>query len=438
MAKITVTRKQWQLGEEERVALYVVYAPAPGQGVIALDAKRLYLGREPTEANGIAFDDERMSRTHAAIHRLPVGLHAISDCESKNGTFVNGAAAAGEPLAYGDVIRIGDTVLVMGRAIDDVAHGHVGENLLLGRSSVMAEVRRLIARFAPSELTMLLLGDSGTGKEVTARLIHKLSPRSGKPFVAINCASIPTQLVERELFGHVRGAYTSADRAASGYIEAADGGTLFLDEIGELPLEVQPKLLRFLEDKSYAPLGSTQSRQADVRIVAATNQDLAGRVRRNQFREDLFARIDEATLRLPPLRDRREDLNLLIEGFLARENQREFQLTADFVEALALHDWPRNVRELEKIVRRLIVLKERDRRFEWTDLPDALQTPLRERYTRRLDDRYRDWPAKSKLRDLLALHRGNVSKVADDLGVDRKQVYRWLTGYALNAKDFRG
>ncbi|MCA9522548.1 MAG: sigma 54-interacting transcriptional regulator, partial [Myxococcales bacterium] len=381
--KTTVTTPNWSPGEEQQFVLHELGGGA-GRASIALERMKLFVGRAPSEEPSLEVDDERMSRTHARFERLPVGFYALYDCDSKNGTWHNGEPASGRPVVYGDVLRIGDTVWVCGPAL---AEGSDPSAPLIGRSQSMARGIEQLRKFAVSGLTILLLGESGTGKEVSARWAHELSRREGA-FVAINCASIPAQLIERELFGHVRGAYTSADRGSAGYIEAAAGGTLFLDEIGELPLELQPKLLRFLEERSYSPLGTTKSRNADVRIIAATNQELPRLVRVRQFREDLFSRLDEATITLPPLRERKEDLSELCRALLARDGRHDAPLTADAIEALALHDWPRNVRELEKVLKRLNVLKAGEARFEWTDLPDEMQTPIRERMAKRLDDSY--------------------------------------------------
>lgn len=229
-----------------------------------------------------------------------------------------------------------------------------GEMRLLGGSAPITAVRDIIARIAPSDATVLILGESGTGKEVAARSIHALSSRSRGPFVALNCGGLPSELLESELFGHKRGAFTGAVRDKDGLFTAADGGTLFLDEIGDAPPSVQVKLLRVLQERSYLPVGTTEPRTSDVRVIAATNRDLRAEVEVGRFREDLFYRIHVVPISMPPLRERQEDIPLLAELFLTLAKARH-GITAPHLssEALALlmgHDWPGNVRELANVV----------------------------------------------------------------------------------------
>ena len=219
-------------------------------------------------------------------------------------------------------------------------------------SAVMQEVVRSVQKLAPQKTTVLLLGESGTGKELVARAIHEHSPRASFPFVAVNCGAIPGELIESELFGHVKGAFTDARRDKKGLVAEADGGTLFLDEIGELPLLLQVKLLRFLQEEELRPVGDVRSRRVDVRVVAATGRDLARAVADGRFREDLYWRLNVVAVKLPPLRDRREDIPALAAHFLARYARLRpelprLTLSADALEALAAHRWPGNVRELE-------------------------------------------------------------------------------------------
>ncbi len=220
---------------------------------------------------------------------------------------------------------------------------------------------RQIRKVAPQKTTVLVEGESGTGKELVARALHELSPRAALPFVAVNCGAIPGELIESELFGHVRGAFTDAKRTRKGLAEEADGGTLFLDEIGELPLALQPKLLRFLEDEQVRPLGDVRARKVDVRVVAATGRDLRRAVAAGQFREDLFYRLDVVAVRIPPLRERPDDIPALAAHFLARHARLRpelggMALSDDALEALRAHRWPGNVRELEHALERAVVL----------------------------------------------------------------------------------
>jgi two-component system nitrogen regulation response regulator GlnG len=230
---------------------------------------------------------------------------------------------------------------------------------LLGRSPAMQAVYRVIARVVGTDLTVLIMGESGTGKELVARALHDLGPRRAAPFVAINMAAIPRELIEAELFGYERGAFTGAAQRTAGRFEQAAGGTLFLDEIGDMPLEAQTRLLRVLQQGEFNPVGALRPVRADVRIVAATNRDLAGQVAQGAFREDLFYRLNVVPIALPPLRERRDDVALLARRFLddaAAQGLPRRHLDPAAADALTLHDWPGNVRELENLMRRLAVL----------------------------------------------------------------------------------
>ncbi|WP_188054938.1 nitrogen regulation protein NR(I) [Sphingosinithalassobacter sp. CS137] len=245
---------------------------------------------------------------------------------------------------------------------------------LIGRSPAMQQVYRVIARVVANDLTVLITGESGTGKELVAQAIHDLGARRRAPFVALNMAAIPRELIEAELFGHERGAFTGAQARVAGKFEQAAGGTLFLDEIGDMPREAQTRLLRVLQSGEFTTVGGARSIKADVRIVAATNQDLAQLVAADQFREDLFYRLNVVPVALPALRERRQDISLLAHHFLERAAEDGLphkQLDADAVAALTAYDWPGNVRELENLMRRIAALS----RDEWIDA-DAVRTAL--------------------------------------------------------------
>ena len=230
---------------------------------------------------------------------------------------------------------------------------------LIGRSPAMQDVYRIIARVVANDLTVLVSGESGTGKELVARAIHDLGPRRAQPFIAINMAAIPRELIEAELFGYERGAFTGAAQRTAGRFEQAAGGTLFLDEIGDMPLDAQTRLLRVLQQGEFTTVGGARAIRADVRIVAATNRDLGTQVASGAFREDLFYRLNVVPVRLPALRERREDVALLARHFLdgaVAQGLPRRSLTTDALAVLAAHDWPGNVRELENLMRRLAVL----------------------------------------------------------------------------------
>ncbi len=239
------------------------------------------------------------------------------------------------------------------------ARGAASKSLLY-QSGKMAELVNLAGRVASSQATVLIQGETGTGKELLAGMIHTMSPRSGRPLVTVNCAAIPETLLESELFGHEKGAFTGAVQRRIGRFEQADSGTLFLDEIGELTLPVQVKLLRFLQEREFQRVGGERTLKADVRIISATHQDLEARVREGQFREDLYYRIHVVTLRIPPLRERREDIPLLVDHFVerfARENRKVVEgVSREARDRLIRYDYPGNVRELENIVERAVVI----------------------------------------------------------------------------------
>ena len=231
----------------------------------------------------------------------------------------------------------------------------------VGVSPAMQTLNKMIRKVAPSRASVLLLGESGTGKTLTARIIHELSQRRRNPFAKVNCAALPDNLIESELFGHEKGAFTGATQLKKGRLEEADSGTIFLDEIGELPLPVQAKLLRFLQEREFERLGSTQTRKVDVRIIAATNIDLNQAVEDGRFRSDLFYRLNVFPISIPPLRQRKADLPLLVDYFIsktAREYGRQFHFSAESMEIMAAYNWPGNVRELENLIERVAIMAE--------------------------------------------------------------------------------
>ncbi len=243
---------------------------------------------------------------------------------------------------------------------------------IVGISRRMEEVFRVIGRVADTEATVLITGESGTGKELVARAIHGRSGRHSAPFVAINCAAIPRDLLESELFGHVKGAFTGAVKDKAGKFQQADGGTLFLDEVGELPVELQSKLLRALQEKEVQPVGGTAVQKLDVRVVAATNADLEEAISEGRFREDLFYRLSVIPLHLPPLRERAEDIPLLVRHFLAKHGGAGVTFAPQTLDAMAAYGWPGNVRELENTVERMLIMRNGDT-ITPGDLPEKVR-----------------------------------------------------------------
>jgi two-component system response regulator HydG len=294
---------------------------------------------------------------------------------------------------------------------------------LIGESPSTAELRRLIHHVARSNVrAALITGESGTGKDLVARLIHARSPRRGGPFIDVNCAAVTEALFESEFFGHERGAFTGAVAARRGLAELADGGTLFLDEIGEMPRPVQAKILRFLEDQSFFRVGGTRKVQVDVQLIAATNRDLQAMVEQQAFRQDLYFRLDVASLRLTPLRERPEDIPPLTRFWLADANARFGKRIAGFTEeaqaALLAQPWPGNVRELRNLVERLVLFCDADR-IGLEDLPAAYRpadgAPRPGAQSTTLADAER-----SHIRRVLASVRGNKTRAAEILGISRQ------------------
>lgn len=284
-----------------------------------------------------------------------------------------------KPFDLDDLTRaVGGALARQGAGESDPVDAEDRALPLIGRSPAMQDVYRVIARVISNDLTVLISGESGTGKELVARAIHDLGPRRAAPFLAINMAAIPRELIEAELFGHERGAFTGAQARSAGRFEQAAGGTLFLDEIGDMPMEAQTRLLRVLQSGEFTTVGGARSIKADVRIVAATNRDLDSLVQAGQFREDLFYRLNVVPVALPALRERRQDIALLARHFLDRAAEHGLprkRLDEAAVRAIEAHDWPGNVRQLENIMRRLAVLS-RDEVIGATELGVILGTPL--------------------------------------------------------------
>ncbi|MDD2852025.1 MAG: sigma-54 dependent transcriptional regulator [Desulfuromonadaceae bacterium] len=243
---------------------------------------------------------------------------------------------------------------------------------MVGSSSAMEKVFHVVRKVADTEASVLITGESGTGKELVARLLHVGSARNAEPFMAINCAAIPRELLESELFGHVKGAFTGAIKDKTGKFQLADGGTLFLDEVGELPLELQPKLLRALQEKVIEPVGGVKEQRIDVRVVAATNLDIEKAIAVGIFREDLYYRLAVIPLHLPPLRQRRDDIHLLLRHFCAKHGSPEVTFDDRCLTLLRAYNWPGNVRELENLVERLLIMRSGDI-ITCGDLPDKIQ-----------------------------------------------------------------
>jgi DNA-binding NtrC family response regulator len=323
----------------------------------------------------------------------------------------------------------------------DVTDRDLGQKRLIGKSPVFLSQVNNIPLIARCEANVLIVGETGTGKELYARAIHYGSARAGKPFMPVNCGAIPTDLVENELFGHERGAFTSASTLQAGLIADANGGTLFLDEIDCLPIMAQVKLLRFLQEKEYRPLGSTTMRQANVRIIAASNLDLQEAVGNGKVRQDLFYRLNVISLVLPPLRDRREDIPLLARHFLdkySREfNKQSIDFSADALNSIMLYGWPGNVRELEHVIERAIVLCEGPT-INAVDLSIGnSQAFVGRESLRQAKEKEIARFEKNYIQGVLCACKGNITKAAEVAQKNRRAFWQLIQKHGINVSRFK-
>jgi transcriptional regulator with PAS, ATPase and Fis domain len=414
------------------------------------------------ESEDLLLPVSAVSRKHASFSREN-GEWIVRDLGSRNGTLVNGRPISEATLENMDEVRIGDAIVkfvetnaelyaayrIDGALVSGGARLARGDSALVGGYQV-DRIASEIEKVARSPLNVMLLGESGTGKEVAASELHRLSVRPGR-FAAVNCAAIPGNLLESELFGFKRGAFSGADRDKPGLIKAADGGTLLLDEIGDMPLEAQAKLLRVLQSREVLPLGATLPELVDVRVVAATHRDLGRLQREGKFREDLYARLNEYKVVLPPLYERKEDVYSLVLRFLERLGRPDLRPNFPFMTALLHYDWPYNVRELEACIKRCIALA--DKPILGPELlPDVISESMNDygrsgplsgasgerRPSVPPASEAMSMPAEGELRQMLARHGGNVAAVGRELGKARMQIHRWMKRYGIEVEDYRG
>ena len=339
------------LTERHRSQPRVIWSDSAGNHVQVIDA-RILVGSSPD--SGIVVHDPTVSRLHGELEVREDGVW-VRDLGSRNGTFVDGLQVTGARVPDKSRVRFGSTDLIVdynpGQLRTVEIWPHTGFGKLIGQSMRMRELFSTLARLAPMDASVLIYGETGTGKELVARAIHDASPHATRPFVVVDCAALPENLLDAELFGHAKGAFTGAVGARPGAIEAADGGTVFLDEIGELPIAMQPKLLRVLESRTVRRVGETQHRPVDVRFLSATHRDLLTMVNAGEFREDLYFRLAVLPVHVPPLRDRTEDIQPLVSHFL-RSAGGPAHVSSELMRELTTRPWRGNVRELRNFVER--------------------------------------------------------------------------------------
>ncbi|MEZ4363333.1 MAG: sigma 54-interacting transcriptional regulator [Kofleriaceae bacterium] len=400
--------------------------------------------------NDVVLQDTTVSRYHLEIRSRREGIE-VRDLDTTNGT-KHGEVRIGQVILTGLArLRLGKHTEVniepMDQSVDigEWPHDHFGN--AVGGSPKMRALFAMLHRVAVTDTTVMLLGETGTGKEALAEAIHRNSRRAEGPFVVVDCGSIPKDLIGSELFGHARGAYTGATTDKQGLIEAANQGTLFLDEIGELALDLQPQLLRVLDRRQVRRIGENRAIDVDIRVVAATHRDLRTMVRAGQFREDLYYRMAVVTATVPPLRERKADIPLLASHFVQRLGAGDVALSESLLADLCRHDWPGNVRELRNVVERALSLGESGlHQTSGTsgehegEAPaaesgaqgrhgDVLELPFKEAKAALVESFERDY-----LQALLQRHRGNISRAAAEAGIDRNYIHRLVKKYNLDVE----
>jgi transcriptional regulator with GAF, ATPase, and Fis domain len=418
----------------QRFAVHVVEGAEQGARVES-EGEELSIGS--AEGSGMLLSDRAASRHHCVITATPAGF-LLRDLDSTNGTKLGGYKIGSAYLKSGATFVVGRTTLRFD-SLDELVSTPVSREQqfgsVLGRSASMRKIFALLPRVAASDSTILIEGETGTGKTLVASAIHDASPRADGPFVVVDCAAMTPTLIESQLFGHVRGAYTGASDTREGAFVAAAGGTVFLDEVGELPLEMQPKLLRVLEERVVTPLGQTGSVPIDVRVVAATNRDLREQVNRGGFRADLFYRLHVVRLRVPPLRERPEDVEQLALHFWEQCGPANASLGTDVIEHWKCQRWSGNVRELRSAVERVALLGQDALHVGDGSTAQAVVEPVdvaqpfraaKEQIVTRFERQY--------LSTLYSNHNGNISAAARAARMDRNYLRELLRKHGLVSK----
>jgi DNA-binding NtrC family response regulator len=418
------------------------------------------------EDNDLVIDDETVSRNHCKIFREG-DQYMIADLGSTNGTFVNRVRIREAYLHENCTVTLGKTDMKF-QPVDEKLRIVPSESdrwgEIIGRDRNMREIYAILEKIAPTDATVVIEGETGTGKEVVARTVHQESRRQSGPFIVFDCGAVPENLIESELFGHERGSFTGAVSTRQGVFELANGGTVFLDELGELALDLQPKLLRVLEQREVKRVGGAKPIKVDVRIVAATNRNLEDEVRAGRFREDLFYRLSVVRLHLPSLRERRDDIELLARHFLDNGSWNRDRFGArkvggfapSVLDRLRSYDWPGNVRELHNVVERAVSFAEGDL-VELLDLPEHIGYPRGDgtssetnpnialpdaragaEITGTFKDAKEQWVSSFEadyIASLLKKNRGNISHAAREADIDRKYFRKLMKKYGITAAD---
>jgi transcriptional regulator with GAF, ATPase, and Fis domain len=427
-----------------KCGLLALNGPRKGEEVI-VERECFRIGKDPV--NDLVLVDSTVSREHCEIIRDARG-YLLRDLESTNGTLLDGAEIREGYLNAGTVISVGRVELKVrpfAERIDVLPSDRESFGEVFGKQPAMREIFGLLERLAPTDATLLVGGETGTGKDLLARAVHAHSARAKGPFVVVDCGAVVATLIESELFGHEKGAFTGASDTRKGAFELANKGTLFLDEIGELPLSMQPKLLRALESRRIRRVGGERELAVDIRVIAATHRDLKLEVERGHFREDLYFRLAVVPLSLPPLRERRGDIALIATQLLQRVGgASDKQLSDEALQALASHDWPGNVRELRNVLERSALWAQAagEKEVRLLGLPLGLSSPAaattaaaaafdpsksyretREVWEQDFERKYVAW--------LLAAHQGNISSAARAADMDRKYLYKLAKKHGL-------
>jgi two-component system response regulator GlrR len=423
-------------------AFEVAVVSGPDVGKSLVGREKVLVGKGP--AASLQLTDESISRLHLEVEPRADGVR-VRDVGSTNGTFLSGARIHQLTVHEEAHLTLGTTVLRVAvlapGGVAPTAKGAFGK--VIGRGPAMQALFARLERAAVTDSTVLLLGETGTGKEVIAESVHQASPRRARPFVVVDCGNMAPNLIESELFGHTKGAFSGAVSERKGAFLEADGGTVFLDEIGELPLDLQPRLLRVLESGTVKRLGEDKPRKVDVRIVAATHRDIEARVRDGTFRQDLYFRLAVVVARIPALRERPEDIPLLVRHFVAQMGRGDFELPPELRQSLSAHSWPGNVRELRNVIERALAggdlevgagplaPGQKGSREAQAHSSEALAgLPFKDAKEKLVDAFTREY-----IETLLERCDGNITEVARTAGLARNYVHKLVNKFGLRGHE---